>query len=122
MMPKKASFHRRTKQQIPVASSALILPPAKVKKIPFSRTGNLVFNPVDRSLWGIRHDNGYATLVKIPEPYAEFILCLPPISDGPYYNPSISNDGKRIIILTSTGIRGEQAHIMFEIADLEIGP
>ncbi len=92
----------------------------KVKKIPFSRTGNLVFNPVDRSLWGIRHDNGYATLVKIPEPYTAFIPMFTADFGRSIFDPAISNDGKRIII-TSTGVRGEQALIMFEIADLENG-
>ncbi|HKE88800.1 MAG TPA: hypothetical protein VKB45_00600, partial [Gemmatimonadales bacterium] len=34
-----------------------------------ARIGDLVFNPADRSLWGMRHDNGYSTLVRIPEPW-----------------------------------------------------
>ncbi len=92
----------------------------KVTKIPFSRTGNLVFNPVDRSLWGIRHDNGYASLVKIPEPYTEHIPMFTADFGRSILDPAISNDGKRIV-LTSTGVRGEQSLIMFEIADLEIG-
>ncbi len=29
----------------------------------------IVFNPVDKSLMGIRHENGLATLVRIPQPY-----------------------------------------------------
>ncbi len=37
-----------------------------------ARIGDLVLNPVDRSLWGIRHQNGYATFVRIPQPYAGF--------------------------------------------------
>lgn len=92
----------------------------KVKKIPFSRTGNLVFNPVDRSLWGIRHDNGYASLVKIPEPYTELIPMFTADFGRSIFDPAISNDGKRIV-MTRTGVRGEQALIMFEMADLEIG-
>jgi hypothetical protein len=34
-----------------------------------ARIGELVFNPVDRSLLGVRHMNGLATLVRIPYPY-----------------------------------------------------
>ena len=37
-----------------------------------ARIGDLVLNPVDRSLWGIRHQNGYATVVRIPAPYTAF--------------------------------------------------
>lgn len=33
-----------------------------------ARIGDLVFNPKDRSLWGLRHLNGYVTLVRMPEP------------------------------------------------------
>ncbi|HEX2624925.1 MAG TPA: hypothetical protein VHM21_06705, partial [Sphingomicrobium sp.] len=37
-----------------------------------ARIGDIVLNPADKSLWGIRHQNGYATLVRIPAPYAGF--------------------------------------------------
>ncbi|RMF65995.1 MAG: hypothetical protein D6743_07115, partial [Calditrichaeota bacterium] len=33
------------------------------------RTGDLAFNPVDKSLWGVRHYLGISTLVRIPYPY-----------------------------------------------------
>ena len=34
-----------------------------------ARIGEIVFNPADRSLLGVRHTNGLATLVRIPYPY-----------------------------------------------------
>ena len=37
-----------------------------------ARIGDLVLNPVDKTLWGIRHQNGFATLVRIPAPYTGF--------------------------------------------------
>ncbi|MEO7505543.1 MAG: hypothetical protein ABIT69_10215 [Sphingomicrobium sp.] len=37
-----------------------------------ARIGDLVINPRDKSIWGIRHQNGYATIVRIPAPYAGF--------------------------------------------------
>ena len=37
-----------------------------------ARIGDLVVDPVDKSLWGIRHQNGFATIVRIPAPYAGF--------------------------------------------------
>ena len=32
----------------------------------------MVVNPADKSIWGIRHENGLATIVRIPPPYAGF--------------------------------------------------
>jgi len=37
-----------------------------------ARIGEIAFNPVDRSLMGVRHDNGLAILVRIPHPYTEW--------------------------------------------------
>jgi hypothetical protein len=37
-----------------------------------ARIGDLVVDPQDRSLWGIRHQNGFATIVRIPAPYRSF--------------------------------------------------
>jgi hypothetical protein len=37
-----------------------------------ARIGDLAINPKDKSIWGIRHQNGYATLVRVPAPYAGF--------------------------------------------------
>ena len=37
-----------------------------------ARIGDLAFNPIDRSLWGLRLNNGFAMLVRIPYPYEEW--------------------------------------------------
>jgi hypothetical protein len=37
-----------------------------------TRIGDLVVNSADKSIWGIRHENGLATIVRIPPPYAGF--------------------------------------------------
>jgi hypothetical protein len=37
-----------------------------------ARIGDLAFNPVDRSIWGVRHFNGFATLVRVPHPYTKW--------------------------------------------------
>jgi hypothetical protein len=34
-----------------------------------ARIGDLAFNRADRSLWGLRHADGFATLVRIPHPW-----------------------------------------------------
>ena len=60
------------------------------------RIGEIVFNPQDRSLWGVRHLNGYAALVRIPYPYDEWNL----VASLPYgdvlYDLDISPDGTRL--------------------------
>lgn len=88
--------------------------------IPFSRTGDLVFNPADRSLWGVRLDNGYATLVKIPEPYDR----IEPMYEVPFgrtlFDLDISSDGQ-MLSASLSGISGEQEVIVFETGSLEAG-
>ena len=37
-----------------------------------ARIGDLAFDQADKSLWGIRHQNGFVTLVRIPAPYTSF--------------------------------------------------
>ncbi len=37
-----------------------------------ARIGDLVYNRVDRSLWGLRLNNGFVILVRIPYPYQEW--------------------------------------------------
>ena len=38
--------------------------------ISHGRIGDIVVNPKDKSIWGLRHMNGYVTLVRIPKPYS----------------------------------------------------
>ncbi|MEK6650550.1 MAG: hypothetical protein AABY75_06220 [Bacteroidota bacterium] len=37
-----------------------------------TRIGELVFNRSDRTLWGVRHDNGYCTIVRMNPPYIDW--------------------------------------------------
>ena len=37
-----------------------------------ARIGDLVVDRADKSIWGIRHQNGFATIVRIPAPYTSF--------------------------------------------------
>jgi hypothetical protein len=88
--------------------------------IRFSRTGELVYNRTDSTIWGVQHDNGYSRLVKIPAPYNKVV----PMYSAPFgkslFDPAISNDGKTIIA-SLTGVRGEQSIVAFDIAELETG-
>lgn len=82
-----------------------------------ARVGDLAFNQADGSLWGLRHLNGYVSLVRIPPPYSEWNL----VHAFPYgtvpYEMDISPDGS--LLSTSVGeINGDQFLRIFRIQDL----
>ena len=85
-----------------------------------ARIGEIVFNRKDRSLWGVRHSNGLATLVQIPYPYTEWRQ----VHTYPYgveaYDLDISPDGK--LLSASMGeVNGDQFLRVFEIDKLQAG-
>ena len=57
------------------------------------RIGEIVFNRKDGSLWGVRHLNGYASIVRIPKPYTEWQLVKTLPYGGILYDLDISPDG-----------------------------
>jgi hypothetical protein len=82
-----------------------------------ARIGELAFNPADRSLWGVRHLNGIATLVRIPHPYASWEQ----VHSFPYgvtvYDMDISPDGS--LLSASFGeINGDQSLRLMKIENL----
>jgi hypothetical protein len=85
-----------------------------------SRTGNLVYDSTNRCIWGVKHDNGYASIVKIPHPYYETVPMYTSEFGRSVLDLSVSHDGSKLTA-TLTGIRGEQSLIMFDIKQLEIG-
>jgi WD40 repeat protein len=84
------------------------------------RLGDLVFNPADRSLWGVRHADGLSTLVRIPPPYEEWnrIHTLPYGRD--LFDLDISPDGSTLIGSMSE-ISGLQQLVRMDIAALMEG-
>jgi len=58
------------------------------------RIGELVYNKADRSIWGVRHLNGLATLVRIPYPYDEWNQVHTFDYGQVLYDVDISPDGK----------------------------
>lgn len=84
------------------------------------RTGDFVFNPSDRSLWGVRHYNGISSLVRIPAPYTEWNL----VSAWPYgkdiFDLDISPDGTMLTAALAE-LDGTQKLIAMNIADLLAG-
>jgi hypothetical protein len=85
-----------------------------------ARTGDLVFNKTDRSIWGVRHYNGISTLVRIPYPYQSWHQ----IYSWPYgkdiYDIDLAADGKYLsaALIDETG---HQKLILMEVDSLEKG-
>ncbi len=88
--------------------------------IPRSRTGNLTYDTANNCLWGVKHDNGYASIVKIPEPFREIVPMFTADFGRSLLDLSVSDDGKKLVA-TMTGIRGEQSLILFNTSELEMG-
>jgi hypothetical protein len=85
-----------------------------------ARVGDLAFNRADGSIWGIRHFNGIATLVRIPVPYAEWHQ----VRSWPYgetmYDLDVSADGR--LLSASVGeINGRHSLRVFRVDDLMAG-
>ena len=72
-----------------------------------ARIGDLAFNPADKSLWGIRHQNGFVTLVRIPPPYTSFNQVKTFRYGEIIFDLDISPDGE--LVSASYGTRRRQA-------------
>jgi hypothetical protein len=85
-----------------------------------SRLGDLVVNPADQSLWGVRHDNGLSTLVRIPAPYTEWkqVWTLPYGRD--LFDLDVSPDGQTLIGSMSE-VSGDTRLVQMATADLLAG-
>ena len=82
-----------------------------------ARVGDLAFNPADSSLWGVRHDNGFSTLVRIPPPYHEWhqVRTLPYGRD--LFDLDVSPDGATLIG-SMAEVSGSQRVVKFSTAAL----
>ena len=60
------------------------------------RTGDLVVNPVDQSIWGIQHHNGRSTLVMIPSPYDHWKSLMTIEYGRDIFDLDLSPDGKTL--------------------------
>jgi len=85
-----------------------------------ARIGDIVFNPADRSLWGLRHLNGFVTLVRIPAPYTSWNQVHTfPFGRVPF-DLDISPDGAQLAMSVGE-VSGEQSVQVFQLGDLEAG-
>jgi len=84
------------------------------------RIGDLAFNAADRSLWGVRHYQGIATLVRIPPPYDRWNQ----VHSWPYgeviHDLDVSPDGK-LVSATVDEIDGRHILRVFETERLLVG-
>ena len=85
-----------------------------------TRTGDLVFNTADRSIWGVRNNNGYSILVKIPEPYSDVLQMYTAPFGKTLFDLDISKKGDYLSASLS-GVKGEQSLILFDLNKIEQG-
>jgi WD40 repeat protein len=75
--------------------------------MPDARIGEIVFNPADKSLIGVRHLNGFATLVTIAPPYTDWHQ----VHTFPYgivpFDLDVSPDGK-LLSASVAEVNGDQ--------------
>jgi len=64
--------------------------------IPESRTGDLAFDRADKSLWGVEHNDGLSTLVRIPPPYDFKEMILPLKYGKDLFDIDVSPDGRQL--------------------------
>jgi hypothetical protein len=82
-----------------------------------ARIGDIVFDPQDRSLWGLRHLNGYVTLVRIPPPYTSWNQIHTFDFGTTPFDLDLSPDGT--MLSASVGeVNGHQTVQVWRIADL----
>jgi len=85
--------------------------------IKYDRTGNLVVNPKDHSLWGIQTMSGRTMLVRFAPPFTKWeeVYSLP--FGKALTDIAISPDG-RFLSGTLSDVRGRQKVVMFTISNL----
>src|SRR4051812_19875833 len=85
-----------------------------------ARIGDLAFDRADKSLWGIRHQNGYVTLVRIPAPYTSFNQIKTFRYGEIIFDLDVSPDGELISASYGT-VDGKQSVKVWKRSDLEQG-
>lgn len=82
-----------------------------------ARLGDLAFNRVDKTLWGVKNQNGFVSLVRLRPPYTEIesVLTLP--YGQVFSDLDISPDGT-LLSATMEEIDGTQYLRVFRTADL----
>jgi hypothetical protein len=79
-----------------------------------ARIGEIVLNPVDRTLWGVQHNAGVATLVRIPYPYTEALRVYTFSWEAVPSDLDISPDG-RLLSASMSELSGDQYLRVWEL-------
>ncbi|HEX5043245.1 MAG TPA: hypothetical protein VFV75_10080 [Candidatus Polarisedimenticolaceae bacterium] len=83
-----------------------------------ARIGDLVFDPTDGALWGVRHFNGIASIVRVPRPYTAWQRVKTFGYGEVPYDLDLSPDGK--LLSASVGqVDGKHTLRLFPAADLQ---
>ena len=83
------------------------------------RIGDIVVDPADHAIWGLRHANGLVTLVRIPPPYRDWSQVHTFAFGEIPFDLDISPDGTELS--ASVGeINGDQFVRVFRIGDLQL--
>lgn len=82
-----------------------------------ARIGDLAFNRVDKSIWGVRHFNGISTLVRIPAPYTEWYTVHAFAYGEDLYDIDVSPDG-RFLSAALGDVTSRQRLVEMKVEDL----
>jgi hypothetical protein len=85
-----------------------------------ARIGDLAFNRADKSLWGIRHQNGFVTLVRMPAPYTSFNQVKTFRYGEIIFDLDVSPDGQLVSASYGT-LDGKQSVRVWKMSDIEQG-
>ena len=83
-----------------------------------ARIGDIVFSRADKSLWGLRHLNGFVTLVRIPPPYGSWSQIHTFDYGTNPFDLDVSPDGS-MLSMSVGQIDGEQSVQVFRTADFD---
>ena len=86
----------------------------------YLRAGDLAFDRADRSLWGVRHNAGFSSIVWIPHPYENWYELVTLEYGRDIFDLDISPDGKHLTG-SFVDIRGDQTLIQVETDSLKKG-
>ncbi|MEO6198431.1 MAG: WD40 repeat domain-containing protein, partial [Sphingomicrobium sp.] len=92
----------------------------KRKLLTDARIGDIAFNRADKSLWGIRHQDGFVTLVRMPAPYTSFNQVKSFRYGEIIFDLDVSPDGELVSASYGT-VDGKQSVKVWKRADLEAG-
>lgn len=82
-----------------------------------ARIGDIAFNRADQSIWGLRHLNGYVTLVRIPAPYDNWNQVYTWEYGKEPFELDVSPDGK-MLSASVAEVSGQQFLRVFQTEEL----